>query len=228
MASRRRILLVDDDEDILELIQYNLEKEGYEVKTLQESEKTLDVASHFSPHLIILDIMMPGKNGITLCRKLRSVKHFKDTYIFFLTAKSESYYQHAAFDTGGDDYIEKVIGLKALTRKIAAVLNSDLVIRKAVGEITFGDFKIIRAQECVYVNGKRIFLSKAEFEVLFFLAQNARREISSEILIQSIWGSEVFLADNDVELYIYNLRKKIGPKFIIELKDRVYYFKPDV
>ena len=105
-----RVLVVDDDKDILELLEYNLEKEGFTVKTIDESQDAVTVAKDFSPDLIILDIMMPHPNGIEICRELRSMKRFADTYIFFLTAKSENYYHEAALDTGGDDYIEKVIG----------------------------------------------------------------------------------------------------------------------
>jgi len=107
---RYRVLVVDDDFDILDLLEYNLEKEGYKVKTLDDSHKAVNLAKNFSPDLIILDVMMPHPNGIELCREFRSLKQFQDTYIFFLTAKSEYYYQQAALDTGGDDYIEKIIG----------------------------------------------------------------------------------------------------------------------
>src|SRR5688572_27533888 len=113
-----KILLVDDDYDILDLLKYNLEKEGYKVKTLHDSTGAVHVAKKFSPDLIILDIMMPHPNGIEICKELRGIKRFEDTYIFFLTAKSESYYQQAALDTGGDDFIEKLIGLRALTNKV--------------------------------------------------------------------------------------------------------------
>src|SRR5690606_8365311 len=105
-----RVMVVDDDKDILDLLEYNLEKEGFKVKVLTDSSKAVKAAKDFEPDLIILDIMMPHPNGIEICRDLRSMKRFSDTYIFFLTAKSESYYQHAALNTGGDDFIEKVIG----------------------------------------------------------------------------------------------------------------------
>ena len=138
-----RVLLVDDDQDILELLEYNLEKEGYKVKTLDDSNVAVSVAIDFSPDLIILDIMMPRPNGIEICKELRSLKRFANTYIFFLTAKSESYYQQAALDTGGDDYIEKVIGLRALTYKVSTVLKRRFVIRKSVPELQIGQICLL-------------------------------------------------------------------------------------
>jgi two-component system alkaline phosphatase synthesis response regulator PhoP len=214
MEEKRRILIVDDDEDILQLLQYNLEKEGYEVKILARSEKAVSVAKIFSPDLIILDIMMPNQNGIELCRKLRDKSRFKNIYIFFLTARSESYYQHAVFHTGGDDYIEKVIGLKALTKKIDAVLRKNYVIRKSVLEFKTGNLYINRESSSVKRNGLDILLTKPEFELLFFMAQNPRVEISMDNLIQSIWGSETYLTENSVEIYVQSIRRKLGADII--------------
>jgi two-component system alkaline phosphatase synthesis response regulator PhoP len=214
MGAKRRILIVDDDEDILQLLQYNLEKEGYEVRILSRSDKTVATAKNFLPDLIILDIMMPNQNGIELCRKLRDKNRFKSTYIFFLTARSETYYQHAVFHTGGDDYIEKVIGLKALTKKINAVLKRDYIIRKSVTEFKVGGLYINRESSSVKKNGLDILLTKPEFEVLFFLAQNPLKNISTDHLIQSIWGSETYLSENSVEIYIQNLKRKLGGDFI--------------
>ena len=136
-----RILIIDDDRDILELLEYNLEKEGFKVKSLDESYYAIKTAKEFGPDLIILDIMMPHPNGIEICRELRGMKRFEETYIFFLTAKSESYYQQAALDTGGDDYIEKIMGLRALTFKVSTVLKRNFVIRKSAVELTIGNLK---------------------------------------------------------------------------------------
>src|SRR5690349_20814109 len=118
-----RILIVDDDRDILELLEYNLEKEGFKVKSIDDSHVAIRVAREYNPDLIILDIMMPHPNGIEICRELRTMRQFENTYIFFLTAKSENYYLQAALDTGGDDYIEKVMGLRSLTFKVSTVLK---------------------------------------------------------------------------------------------------------
>ena len=223
MGEKRRILIVDDDEDILQLLQYNLEKEGYEVRILSESDRTVSIAKNFLPDLIILDIMMPVQNGIELCRKLRNKKRFRNTYIFFLTARSESYYQHAVFQTGGDDFIEKIIGLKALTKKINAVLKRDYIIRKSVIEFKAGGLYINRESSSVKKNGLDILLTKPEFEVLFFLAQNPLKEISMDHLIQSIWGSETYLSENNAEIYLQNLQRKLGKDIIHKHADQYQF-----
>ena len=223
-----KVLLVDDDWDILELLEYNLEKEGFKVKALEDSYQAVKVAKDFEPDLIILDIMMPHPNGIEICRELRGMKRFEDTYIFFLTAKSESYYQEAAFDTGGDDFIEKIIGLRALTYKVKTVLKRRFVIRKRIPELNIGELTINRRSHSVKTGGKEISLSKPEFELLFFLAQNPNKLISHENLLCNIWGSEVYLFDTSLEVYIDNLRQKIGGKFIQITSDRRFRFEPGI
>ncbi|MBL0744337.1 response regulator transcription factor [Chryseolinea lacunae] len=217
-----RVLLVDDDRDILELLEYNLEKEGFRVKAIDDSLQAVEVAKEFHPDLIILDIMMPHPNGIEICKTLRSIKRFEDTYIFFLTAKSESYYQEAALDTGGDDYIEKVIGLRALTYKVKTVLKRNFVIRKSIRELKIGNLVINRKSSSVMFNHAEITLSRPEFELLFFFAQNPRKTISHESLLRNIWGSEIYLFDTSIEVYIENLRHKLGLNLIHRTSDNRY------
>jgi len=219
-----RVLVVDDDKDILELLEYNLVREGYTVKTIDESQDAVAVAKSFSPDLIILDIMMPHPNGIEICRELRSMKRFEDTYIFFLTAKSENYYHEAALDTGGDDYIEKVIGLRALTYKVTTVLKRKFVIRKSIAELKVGNLKIHRKSNSVHIGDDEITLSKPEFELLFFFAQNPSKVISHENLLQNIWGSEIYLFDTSIDVYIQNLKKKLGINLIQRTGDNHYRF----
>ncbi len=227
MGNKRpfRVLVVDDDKDILDLLEYNLEKEGFRVKILQDSEHAVSVAKDFQPDLIILDIMMAHPNGIEICRELRSLERFSETYIFFLTAKSESYYQQAALDTGGDDFIEKVIGLRALTYKINSVLKKRFVIRKSITELRIGKLKINRKSNSVRVNEQEIILSKPEFELLFFFAQNPRKSISLENLLHNIWGSEIYLFDTSIDVYIDNLDKKLGWDIIHRTADNRYKFR---
>jgi two-component system alkaline phosphatase synthesis response regulator PhoP len=217
-----RVLVVDDDRDILDLLKYNLEKEGYKVKTVEDSKQALKTAKNFEPDLIILDIMMPHPNGIELCREFRSLDQFADTYIFFLTAKSENYFQEAALNTGGDDYIEKVVGLRALTYKVATVLKKRFVIRKSEIELSIGNIKINRKRNTVKIGDKEFTLSIPEFELLFFFAQNPRKEISQESLLHNIWGSEIYLFDSSVDVYIQNLAKKIGWP-LIKRTDATHY-----
>ena len=209
-----RVLVVDDDSDILELLEYNLEREGFKVKILEDSRDAVAVAKEFSPDLIILDIMMPHPNGIELCRELRSMKRFEETYIFFLTAKSENYYHEAALDTGGDDFIEKVIGLRALTYKVISVLRRRFVIRKSIAELRIGNIQIHRKSSSVTIGGHEIVLSKPEFELLFFFAQNPHKVITADNLLQNIWGSEIYLFDTSIDVYIQNLRSKLGLSLI--------------
>jgi two-component system alkaline phosphatase synthesis response regulator PhoP len=158
--------------------------------------------------------MMPHPNGIEICKALRSMKRFEDTYIFFLTAKSESYYQQAALDTGGDDYIEKVVGLRALTYKVSTVLKRKFIIRKSIPELQVGNISLNRKANTVTIHHQEVKLSKPEFELLFFFAQNPRKIITQENLLCNIWGSEIYLFDTSIDAYIHNLKKKLGSDLI--------------
>jgi two-component system, OmpR family, alkaline phosphatase synthesis response regulator PhoP len=218
-----KVLVVDDDRDILDLLEYNLEKEGFKVKTLEDSGLAIKTAKEFRPDLIILDIMMPHPNGIEVCRELRGMKRFEDTYIFFLTAKSESYFVQAALDTGGDDFIEKVIGLRALTYKVSSVLKKRFVIRKSIPELKIGPLKISRKSTSVKMGDKEIVLSKPEFELLFFFAQNPSKYITIDTLLHNIWGSEIYLFDTSIDVYIQNLSTKIGLNMIQRTIDNRYH-----
>lgn len=219
-----KILIVDDDRDILELLEYNLEKEGFKVRCVSESTHAIKAASDFNPDLIILDIMMPHPNGIELCRELRKMNQFTNTYIFFLTAKSENYYQQAALDTGGDDYIEKVMGLRSLTFKVSTVLKRRFVIRKSVPEVRLGNMSICRRTRSVKLNGNEISLSKPEFDLLFFFAQNPHRTISLDNILRNIWGSEMYMLDSAIDGYIHNLKQKLGIELIHPRSGNAYRF----
>jgi two-component system, OmpR family, alkaline phosphatase synthesis response regulator PhoP len=218
---KRRILVVDDDEDILDLLKYNLEKEGYEVTTLNNSWKVVSAAKKFCPDLIVLDLLLPGLNGMELCRKLRSKERFRNTYIFFLTASSLSC-QHTAYCEGGDDYIEKMMGIKSLLKKIGAVLKSDYVIRKRILNVRAGKLELDRNNGTVAFNGNIFHLSKPEFELLFFFAQNPGRDIAADHLIHSIWGSEPYIVEANVDGYVQNLKKKFGTQIITQRKPHKY------
>ncbi len=217
-----RILVVDDDRDILDLLAYNLEKEGYKVKTVEDSMRALPAALSFKPDLIILDIMMPQINGIEICKQLRQKEEFKDTYIFFLTAKSESYYQVAALDTGGDDFIEKIVGLRVLTHKIKMVLKKKIVIRKSVAEVSIGSIKINRRKGTVILNGMEVKLSKPELELLFLFAQNPRRTIANESIQDNIPGTDTVSPAKSIENFISNLTLKMGRHLIMKVTEGKY------
>lgn len=219
---QHKILIVDDDKDILDLLKYNLQKEGYQVKTVRNSKKAIETAEHFNPDLIILDIMMPNINGIEVCSSLRENPRFKNTYIFFLTAKSEKYLQIEALEKGGNDYIEKITGLRALTYKVGTVLKNNLVIRKNIKEIDIGDLHIHRATQTVYFKNKEVILPKHEFELLYFFAQNPKKIITQESLLNNIWGSDVYLFAKSVDTYINNIKQKIGAQLIEKVKGDQY------
>lgn len=223
----KRILVVDDDRDILDLLDYNLEREGYHVKTVSESSLALEVAEKYNPDLIVLDVMMPSPNGIELCKMLRKSAAFRNAYIFFLSARSELYFQEAAFDTGADDFIEKIVGMRSLTHRIDAVLARNYVIRKRVQEVELGTLQINRRKNAVRVGGREFVLSRLEMDLLFFLAQNPQRAISAQSLLNNIWGSDMVSVNHSIDTYIENLRMKLGPTFITPLSGGRYRLQAD-
>ncbi len=222
MVKKHRVLVVDDDRDILELLKYNLEKENFQVKSIEDSAKAIDAVVDFNPELIILDIMMPHVNGIELCRLIRQLPGFKDTYIFFLTARSEYYYQQAAIETGGDDFIEKVVGLRALTNKVTAVLKRNFVIRKRDLVIHAGKLYLNRRSGVAKIGTEEIKLSPPEVDLLFFFVQNPGKVITAENLLGNIWGSEIYSVSKSIEVYIENLSRKLGKNWIIPLGEGRY------
>ncbi len=226
MVKAQRILAVDDDADILELLKYNLDKEGFKVKVVEDSSVAVKTALAFKPDLIILDIMMPQLSGIEVCKQLRDISFFKDTPIFFLTAKSEHYYEEAVFDTGGDDFIEKIIGLRALTNKVVTVLRENFIIRKSISKIDIGSLHLNRRSSVAKIKGEEIVLSKPELDLLFFFAQNSKKVISLENLLSNIWGSDVYAITKSLDVYIDNLSKKLGGKWISQVSNGKYKFNP--
>ena len=208
-----RILILDDDEDILDLLRYNFLKEGYVVKSISNSINPIKQAKSFKPDLVILDVMMLPYNGIEVCKLFRSDKSLEDIYIFFLTANSDDYYRNAAFNVGGDEFVEKIVGLKPLIAKVTCVLKQKLVIRKRLTLIS-GSLELHRGAEIAYWNGKQLTLHEHEFEILFFLVQNPGRVISLSQIVNSLWGSKTFMDEHAVLNFIKNLRNKLGPGVI--------------
>lgn len=219
-----RILLVDDDKDLLDLLKYNFEKEGFVVKTVSKIRKAIPAAQEFRPELIILDVAMPDGDGISLCRDIRGLRDFHNTFIFFLSARSENTFKEKAFAIGADDFIEKLSGLRALTNKVNAVLKNRFVIKKGVSTLAWDNLLVNHRSEVAYLNDKELTLSKPEFEILFFLMQNPNKVVSRKNLVKIIWGSEVFVLESSVRTCIENLRGKIGARFIEKLADDQYRF----
>ncbi len=219
---KHKILIIDDDTDILELLRYNLIKEGYDVYIEKRAERSVNRADKLKPDLIILDIMMPEINGLEICSLLRRKEYFRDIFIFFLTAKSEKYLQLEAFRRGGDDYIEKITGLRALTHKIGSVLKKDLIIRKWVPEITLKSMRIDRIKSAVIYEGKLVPLSTYEFELLYFFAQNPKKIITRDSLLNNIWGSDIYMLPKSVDTYINNICSKLNTGIITKVRDDDY------
>ena len=224
MGGGRKIFLVDDDEDILDLLKYNLVRSGYCVRVSSDGAGVIRRAAAFEPDLIVLDIMLPGNNGIELCRAIRQHKALADVYIFFLTAKTDDTYRYAAFNEGGDEYIEKIIGLQPLLNKITAVLKNDFVIHKRYHNLKEGSLEISRVESCVYLEGNKLALTRSEFEILFFLVQNKGRKVRLKELISILWGSRTFMDERSVRWSIGSLQEKIGSALIRSVSLDAYRF----
>ena len=216
MQEKPRILIVDDDEDILDLLKYNFVKENFAVKTLNESSQVLKVTSRFNPSLIILDLIMAPHNGIEVCKMIRSNDSDFNPYIFFLTANANVFVQDAIFNVGGDEYLEKVIVIKTLISKVRCVLKQNFVIKKRVTTLKLGSLELYRGVEEVYKNGEKVKVMRPEFEILFFMLQNPGRCISLTQLTNILWGSNTFMDENTVKSLVNNLRIKIGAEVISE------------
>lgn len=226
MASKplRKVLVVDDEEPILELLKYNLEKEGYDVRTALDGYEAVEIAKRFHPELVLLDIMMPKMDGVETCRLLRAIPELHNTYIVFLTARMEEYSEVAAFDVGADDYITKPIKPRALMSRITALFRRDSKKKGASAQIKMGDLLIDRTSYTIRLKEKEISLPKKEFELLFFLAQNPNKVFSRDDLLQNIWGSDVYVLARTVDVHIRKVREKIGDDYITTVKGVGYKF----
>jgi two-component system alkaline phosphatase synthesis response regulator PhoP len=222
--NNQKILVVDDESDILELLKYNLAKEGYDVKVASDGVKGLDIAKSFIPDLIILDIMMPKQDGVETCRQIREVPELNNVFVIFLTARSEEYSEVAAFDMGADDYITKPIKPRALVSRINALFRRESKKKKESHKIVIEDLEIDRTSYTVKLGEDRINLPKKEFELLFFLAQNPGKVFSRDELLQNIWGTDVYVLARTVDVHIRKVREKIGDSYISTVKGVGYKF----
>lgn len=219
-----KVLVVDDEEPILELLRYNLEKNGYEVRTASNGFQAVEIAKKFTPDVVLLDIMMPKMDGVETCRQLRENPDLQKTFIVFLTARSEEYSEVAAFDVGADDYITKPIKPRALMSRINALFRRDSKKNPPSNVISAGDLTIDRTSYTVRLNDREISLPKKEFELLFFLAQNPNKVFNREDLLQNIWGSDVYVLARTVDVHIRKVREKIGDDYITTVKGVGYKF----
>lgn len=220
-----RILLVDDEPDILEIIGYNLRKEGYNVYTALNGNEALQKAAEVLPHLIILDVMMPGMDGVECCEILRADDRFKNTVITFLSARGEDYSLIAGFDAGADDYISKPIRPKVLVSRVKALLKR---IDEKVTETTpvGSDIIIDRNSYLVILeSGEKLKLPRKEFELLALLHSNVGRVFSRDEIFNSVWGNDVIVGDRTIDVHIRKLREKIGDEHIVTVKGVGYKFE---
>jgi two-component system, OmpR family, alkaline phosphatase synthesis response regulator PhoP len=225
MVNSHKALIVDDDLDILELLQYNLVKEGFTVKTATDGKKAVEIAKVFIPDLVLLDIMMPNQDGVETCRQLREIPEFQDTYIIFLTARAEEYSEVAAFNIGADDYITKPIKPRALMSRINALFRRESKKKIEQPVISIGGLVIDRSSYLVTIDGKEINLPKKEFELLYFLAQSPNKVFNRDDLLMNIWGSDVYVLPRTVDVHIRKVREKIGDGFITTIKGVGYKFE---
>ncbi len=226
MSAKQKILVVDDEEDILEILKYNLEKEGFDVKTAGDGNAGIEMAEKFEPQLIILDIMMPGMDGIEVCQKLRANPKFSNTIIAFLTARSEAFTQITALDSGGDDFINKPIKPNVLKSRINALLRRQVNNPgQEKNEITkFGDLEIDFEQFKVSVNNVDKGLAKKEFELISLLASKPGKVFKRNEILAKIWGNDVIVGDRTIDVHIRKLREKIGDSYIHTMKGVGYKF----
>ncbi|RZK41304.1 MAG: response regulator transcription factor [Hymenobacter sp.] len=222
-----KILVVDDDPDIVELLEFNLKKEGYLTASAGDGRRALAVAQDFVPDIILLDVMMPHLDGIATCRLLREQPRLKDTYIMILTARSEEFSEVAAFDAGADDFIAKPIKPRALLSRLAAVVRRDQEPNTGVEAIDINGLRIDRTAFAVYQDGKKISLPKKEFELLAFLATTPHKVFSRDELLQNIWGNDVFVLARTVDVHVRKVREKVGDHHIQTIKGVGYKFNAD-
>lgn len=224
--AKHKILIVDDEPDIRELIEYNLKKEGYQVFTASNGQEGVAEAKRVLPDLIILDIMMPKMDGIEACRILRTMNDFKNTFMVFLTARSEEYSEIAGFNVGADDYIAKPIKPRALTSRINAILRRNVQSDIEVdNKLEIGDLVIDREAFLVYQRGEKVVLAKKEFELLYLLASKPGKVFTREVILKNIWEDSVVVTNRTIDVHIRKLREKLGDKYVSTVKGVGYKFE---
>ena len=223
-TTSQKILLVDDEEDILEFLSYNLRKEGYTVFTALDGEEGIRLAKKELPQLVLLDVMMPGIDGIEVCRELRGTPGLEDVIIAFLTARSEDYSHIAGFDAGADDYINKPIKPRVLISRIKALMRRYPHDKGSEG-MDMGGLRIDRESYLVIKDGNEMNLPRKEFELLSLLASKPGKVFAREEILNRVWGDEVVVGDRTIDVHIRKLREKIGEDFIKTVKGVGYKFE---
>jgi two-component system alkaline phosphatase synthesis response regulator PhoP len=224
-----KILLVDDEPDILEFLGYNLKVEGFTVETAKNGQEAIQTARRFRPDLILLDVMMPGIDGMETCEQIRKIPELKEVMIAFLTARGEDYSQITGFNAGGDDYITKPVKPKVLISRIKALLKRVRHESSAPAEsptLSFGNLSIDKSRYLVVLSGKEVTMPRKEFELLILLASQPGRVIRREEIYRQVWGDDVVVGERTIDVHIRKLREKIGEDFIKTIKGVGYRFSP--
>lgn len=216
------ILIADDEPDILEIISFNLKIEGYNVLTANNGNEAIDLAVKHNPSLIILDLMMPGKTGIEVCKILRSKPNFKKTLIIYLTALNDESMEIKGLESGGDDYINKPISPQLLTSKVNALFRR--IGMENENAMQFGKIRVDVEKYEVYLDGASIFLARKEFELLALLTSRPSKVFLRNEILQKVWGSEVIVGDRTIDVHIRKIRQKLGDDVITTIKGVGYKF----
>lgn len=221
-----RILLVDDEPDVVEFLSYNLKKEGYIIHTAFNGKEALEVAKLHLPHLIILDVMMPEMDGIEACREIRQIPELSEVIIVFLTARGEDYSQIAGFDAGADDYVAKPVKPRVLASRIKALLRRYRPEGAAMEQdVPLPDLFIDRERYLVVKGGQEIFLPRKEFELLILLTSKPNKVFTREEIFTKVWGENVFVGDRTIDVHVRKIREKIGIENIRTVKGVGYKYE---
>jgi len=224
-----KILIVDDEPDIIEFIGYNLKKEGFHVSTATNGKEAVEIAMKVKPHLVLLDIMMPVMDGIEACEEIRKNHELNKTIIAFLTARNEDYSQIAGFEAGADDYIAKPIKPKVLISRIKALLKRQggVSITETENRIKIGNIEIDKEKYYLIMEGEKIILPRREFDLLLFLISKPDKVFTREEIYNHIWGTRIIVGDRTMDVHIRKLREKIGKKHLKTVKGVGYKFSLD-
>ena len=220
-----KVLVVDDDPDIVEILKYNLKNSGYSVKSAGNGLEAIKKAKKFIPDIILMDVMMPEMSGIEACEEIKNIDQLSQAIIIFLSARSEDYTQISAYDAGADDYISKPVKPKILIKKISNIAKKINSEKNAPNIIDLGSIKINKEEYVVIKDKKEILLPRKEFELLFLLATKPEKVFTREEIMNKVWGTQVIVGDRTIDVHVRKLREKIGEKHIKTLKGVGYKFK---
>ncbi|HZI68776.1 MAG TPA: response regulator transcription factor [Hanamia sp.] len=222
-AGKYTILVADDEMDILEILEFNLRAEGYEVITTTNGNEAIQLARQHKPDMIILDVMMPGKTGLEVCKILRADKDFENTIIIFLTALNDDTTEIKGLETGADDYITKPISPNVLKSRVNALFRR--ITREAGSVLQIGDLSIDREKYMVKLKGEEVVLARKEFELLALLASKPSKVFLRNEIMDKVWGTEVIVGDRTIDVHIRKIRQKLGDDCIVTVKGVGYKFK---